>query len=334
MMAGFGQTVAAKEVLKAEKRAEKKAEKVVATEPVNTFHSLEHERKVIADMRPGSHQWVALAGHEGSGKSGLVLDAYAKDPNRHERDELWIKDFDNGGTMLHDAYYSDDRSIINWDPWVYQAGKRTVNDYEATHQRVIDICEYAADIATKQLDPDYDDRRIWGVMLSGIDLWDQVCVNNMRITDLGLSKDGIEAADNRGAGENNRIGHQWDWAIRKTRFHQLTAISRRLVKLGVRVYWETHLRMTNYSYGSNEATSKWRPDWEKASNNYLPTIIICDRQDELDDDGVTIKSIYTATYDKCKTNAMLQGQRKIIFITEQDKPPEWRGLPDLYDGAL
>lgn len=334
-MAGFGQTMAKKETAKKEKKTEQKVEKVEAQPTTGiTFESLRHERKVIADMRPGSHQWVALAGHEGSGKSGLVLDAYANDPNRHEKDELWIKDFDNGGTMLHDAYYADDRSIINWDPWVYQKGERTVNDYVGTHQRVIDICEYAADIATKQLDPDYDGQRIWGILISGCDLWDQVCVNNMRITDLGLSRDGIEAADNRGAGENNRIGHQWDWAIRKTRFHQLTAISRRLVKLGVRVYWETHLRMTNYSYGSNESSAKWRPDWEKASNNYLPTIIICDRHDEVDEDGITIKSTYTATFDKCKTNAMLQGQRQTTFITEQGKPPEWRGLPALYDGTL
>jgi len=329
-MAGFGDTAKEQKKLK----EEKVKEEVGPATQDDAFAALAKEREQLKTTRPKSHQFIAVAGHEGSGKSGIVFDAYAKDKNRDEKDELWCVDFDGGSSMLHDSLYPDDRSIIDYDPWVMDKGERTVNDYPGTHKRVLDICKYAHHIAEKQLDPDYEGKRVWGILVCGIDLWDQVCVNNMRITDLGLAKDGIDAADNRGAGKGDRVGHQWDWAIRKTRFHQLTAISRRLVKAGVRVFWETHLRKTNYSYGGNEDNAKWRPDWEKASNNYLPIILICDRNDEQDEDGIVIKSEYTVTFEKCKTNASLQGQRRTFFITKLGEPPEWRGLSELYDGSL
>ena len=82
-----------------------------------------------------------------------------------------------------------------------------------------------------------------------IDLWDTVATKCMRIQDLGLSKHGIEAADNRGQGEYKRVHTQWDWSIRTTRFHLLTALLRALLTNGVSVLLETHLRDVNNTTG-------------------------------------------------------------------------------------
>ena len=332
-MGGFGQTVEQQKLAAKEAGADAAA----AAAPVTSediFASLQKEANILREVRPRSHQFIGIGGHEGTSKTGIVFDAYAKDPQRVEQDQLWVLDYDSGSMMLHDAHYGEDRSVVNWDPWVMQIGERTANDYPGTHKRTLDICKYAVHIAEKQLNPEYEGERVWGLLVCGIDLWDQVCINNMRITDLGLAKDGIDAADNRGSGQGERVGHQWDWAMRKTRFHQLTAICRRLVKLGVRVFWETHLRKTNYSFGDSEKNAKWRPDWEKATNNYIPTILICERNDEYDEDGNVTRSEYVVTFEKCKTNAELQGQRRTTFITKAGEKPEWRGLPELYDGSL
>jgi|TARA_R100001509_G_scaffold65922_1_gene36518 hypothetical protein len=211
-----------------------------------------------------------------------------------------------------------------------QQGDRTAYDYPGTHDRVMKIMQFAVDIARKQNTPGYTGERLWGVHVTGIDLWDSVCINNMRIVDLNLAKDGIESAD-----WNVKVGHQWDWAIRKTRFHQLTALSRGLVKAGVSVFWETHLRMTNYSFGKNEDTAKWRPDCEKATNNYVYQILICERKDVYNEERTdVIRSEFTVTFDKSKTNAELQGQRRTILVTEAGKPARWIGLPELSDGSL
>ena len=63
------------------------------------------------------------------------------------------------------------------------------------------------------------------------------------------------------------------------------------------------LATTNYSW-VNRRISTWRPDWEKASNNFVYQILICERKDILDEDtGDVVKSEYTVTFDKSKTNA-------------------------------
>mgnify|MGYP003111624968 CR=1 FL=1 len=297
----------------------------------DAFSDLREELQNLHQTRPKTHLFVGIAGHENTGKTGIVLDAFSQDEEATKNgDILEIIDFDGGGSASASAFYGDNERIRCWEPWVMQKNDRTAYDYPATHNRVMKILQFAAQRAREQNNPDYEGPRLWGVIVTGVDLWDSVCVNNMRIVDLNLARDGIEAAD-----WNKKVGHQWDWAIRKTRFHQMTAICRSLVKLGVRIFWETHLRLTNYSFGKNEEQAKWRPDWEKSSNNYVFQIIICEREDTFDDEsGDLVKSEYTATFEKCKTNASLQGQKRTILVTEIGKPPVWIGLPELSDGSL
>ena len=301
------------------------------TQKADAFADLRAELTNLHQNRPKTHMFVGIAGHENTGKSAIVLDAFVKDEEATKRgDTLEIVDFDGGGSASASAFYADNDRIRCWEPWVMQSSDRTAYDYPETHNRVMKIMQFALQRAKEQNAPDYDGPRLWGVHITGVDLWDSVCVNNMRIVDLNLAKDGIDSAD-----WNVKVGHQWDWAIRKTRFHQLTAVCKGLVKQGVRIFWETHLRMTNYSFGKNEEAAKWRPDWEKSSNNFVYQIITMNREDTYDDEtGKLLKSEYTATFDKCKTNAQLQGQKRTVLVTEVGKPAVFLGLPELYDGSL
>jgi len=333
-MAGFGKT----------KEADKKEEEevVVAETPANKSTSSDpfamlHKELQMMDNAPQTHLFMGIAGHDNTSKTAIVTDAYRKwkaMPERTEKDlemELWIMDFEGGGAANKSAFHREEDGIKCWEPWVMSKGDRTAYDYPATHDRVMSITQFANDIAHKQRDPEYEGTRLWGFLVTGVDLWDSVCVNCMRIVDLNIAKDGIEAAD-----WNKKVGHQWDWAIRKTRFHQLTGLCRGLVKSGVRVFWETHLRLTNYSWGKAEDSNPtWRPDWEKASNNFVYQILICERVDTRDDDtGEVIRSEYQVTFEKSKTNARLQGQKRTTLITEAGQEPQWFGLPELYDGTL
>ena len=96
-------------------------------------------------------------------------------------DILAVIDFDGGGAGTKSAFYPDNDNIRCWDPWVMQKGDRTAYDYPATHDRVMSIMQFLVN----------EHETLWGVHITGIDLWDNVCQNNMRITDLGLAKDGI-----------------------------------------------------------------------------------------------------------------------------------------------
>ena len=333
-MAGFGKTKQAEKEQKEQKEIEETPPH--KRENADPFADLRQELTTM-DHMPQTHTFCVLAGHDNTGKTAVVTDAYGKwlqAPERTEQEkkmELWGFDFDGGLAANKSAFHSSQQSIRVWEPWVMMKKDRTAYDYPLTHERLMSLGQFALECAQKQRDPDYDGPRLWGVHITGIDLWDSVCVNCMRIVDLNIAKDGIEAAD-----WNKKVGHQWDWAIRKTRFHQLTGLCRSLVKAGVRVFWETHLRLTNYSWGKAEDTTPtWRPDYEKSSNNYVYQILRCERKDEKDEEtGEVIRSEYQVTFDKSKTNAKLQGQRRTTLITEAGKEPQWFGLPELYDGSL
>jgi len=47
------------------------------------------------------------------------------------------------------------------------------------------------------------------------------------------------------------------------------------------------------------------------------------------EEGNIIRSEFTATFEKSKTDASLQGQRSTVLITEHGKNPNWMGLPEL-----
>jgi len=318
-MAGFGK---AKNLQVEEEAADElEATPVVQRTDSGAYAALKAEFEELQQSGPKTHIFMGVIGHENTGKSGVVLhffQNYCDKISDGEPKYLAILDFDGGGAATKSAFYPDNKYIKCWDPWVMNVNDRTAYDYPATHDRVMSILQYTLS--------EHD--KYWGVLVTGVDLWDSVATNCMRIADLGLSRDGIDAADNRGAGTGRRVEYQWDWAIRTTRFHQMTATCRGLVKRGVRVFWETHLKMTNYS-SANEQNAQWRPAWEKATNNYLFQIVLCERNDITDDNGDVIMSEYTATFEKSKTDASLQGQKSIILRTEQGKRPTWNGLPEL-----
>ena len=318
-MAGFGQTV----------KAEAKKEESVAPAPKkgnDTFAHLRIEEEKMAEQTM-THMFIGLAGFDGTGKSGMVTHAFGEYVKENPDALLHAVDFDMGVAMLNSAV-NKNTNIKSWKPWQMGVSDRTAYDYPGTHQRVMDIMKYIL----HQVES--GEQEVWGVLVSGLDSWLEICTNNMRIIDLGLAKDGIEAADNRGAGDAKRVERQSDWAIRNTRFHQLTALSRSLVRAGVRVFWETHLRNTNFSFSDDQTKAKWSPEWEKKTNNYLPTIIWMEQEDEFDDDGKLIKTEYKARFKKCKTNPALQDQSRTVFVTRPNGEPQWFGLPELYNGSL
>ena len=116
----------------------------------------------------------------------------------------------------------------------------------------------------------------------------------MKITDLGTAKDGIEAAN-----PTKLVGNQWNWTLRSTRFHQLTYICKEMVKYGVNVFYETHLKEARDDKGNIIAGVEGPPVWEKPTPHHLKQIIRCRREEVLDDDGKLIATDFTAKVEKC-----------------------------------
>jgi len=316
--------------------AVKKEENKVADEPVTEelvqavpvlTGGIAAEMEQAAKPSRGTHIFAGVVGFEGAGKSGIVLDSLTQEQIENG-DYILAVDFDGGAAACKSAYHrANSANIRCLSPWVMATEDRTTYDYPATHARVMEIGRYGVAQAVKQNKEGYTGPRLAKFLVTAVDQWDNVCVVNMKVIELGKAKDGIEASD-----PNRLVGNQWNWSIRSTRFHQLTAICRELMRHGVEVYWETHLKPEVFR---NEQTGSWKPDWEKNTDNNLNQILWCRREVVNDDDGKkTGKTEYTVEFFKEKTNIALQGQKRVIAITRKDGEPEWYGLSEIKDGLL
>jgi len=292
---------------------------------------MEAELQDIASLQMQSHVFCGVVGHENTGKSGTVLDAHmynVVEGNYGPDDQLWAIDFDNGAAACRSAHYGNTANIRIWNPWMMQVDNRVAYDYPATHQRLMDILMFALKKAKEQNQDDYEGPHLKNLLITAIDQFDQVCINNMKIYDMETgAKDAIEASKHV---INTKIG--WNWSIRSTRFHQMRAICKQLIHKGVNVFWETHLSPEVFA---DKETGKWRPKWEKNSDNDLFQILWFSKETIRDDDGRETGEVrYNVEFYKCKTNARLQGQKRTIFVTKQGEEPIWYGLPELRDGQL
>jgi hypothetical protein len=274
------------------------------------------------------HTFTALIGHENTGKTAVVTYAYKLYvqnllKEKQTPKQLMCIDFDGGAQANKSAFHPEISTMVCLEPYVYTQDDRTAIDYPATHDRVMKLLQYCV----------HNHEKIWGVFITGVDGWDSVCINNMRIQDLGLARDAISAADVRGSGKDSRrVEFQWDWGIRRTRFHQMTTLCRGLVKRGVKVFLETHLAKLDED--DRMSVRGWRPAWEKSTSGLVFQILLFEREDIYDDESRLTNQVFTATFEKSKTDVGLQGQRRTILTTEVGGKPKWFGLQELNDGTL
>ena len=103
-----------------------------------------------------------------------------------------------------------------------------------------------------------------------------------------------------------------------------------MVKYGVNVFYETHLKEARDDKGNIIAGVEGPPVWEKTTPNHLNQIIRCRREEVLDDDGKLIATEFTAKVEKCKTNSTLQGYTETVLrATTKDRKAEWKGFSPL-----
>lgn len=271
------------------------------------------------EVAPITGEFGGVVGDDGTGKTAIIMDSIPKGSC------CLIVDFDGGGAALRDAFYSDRRDEFKCvNPWVMQDEARTAYDYPATHDKVMDIGRRALSWAKDQLEPEYEGKRLYTVLVTAVDLWDSVSSACMFIEDLGTAPDGIGAK----ISPHEKVGMRFNWQIRSTRFHQLTSLCRELTRLGVNVFYETHWKYEQKADGS--LTGRRSPRWEKQTANYLYTIIEMDKIQVRDGDGrATGETRYEANFSKAKTRANMLDKTRLVMTTHTEKDLKWHGLPEL-----
>lgn len=282
------------------------------------------------DEVPTSQIFMGLIGPEGVGKTGIVLDSMT-DEAKERGDVIFVLDFDGGGQTTRVTHHRQHaKNIRCLSPNVMfetldEDGEiREAIDYPATHRRVMKIGRTLVDWAASR----GDRPRLHSVLISAVDLWDEVAKNCMFIEDLGTAPDGIGAK----VKPHEQVGLRFNWQIRTTRFHQLTTIARTLMSLGVNVYFETHFKELQDKSG---AVIGKKPSWEKHTANYLNQILYFHKSKVRGEDGSpTGETRYDVEFVKIKTNPNLLDQRRTIMVTKKDEAPQWFGLPELREGDI
>jgi len=279
---------------------------------------------------PTSQIFMGLVGPEGAGKTGIVLDSLT-DEEKERGDVVFVLDFDGGGQTTRVTHHREHANNIRClNPNVMFETKdedgdiREAIDYPATHRRVMKIGQTLVDWAANQ----GDKPKLHSVLITAIDLWDEVAKNCMFIEDLGTAPDGIGAK----VKPHEQIGMRFNWQIRTTRFHQLTTIARTLMSLGVNVYFETHFKDLQDKTG---AVVGKKAAWEKHTTNYLNQILYFHKvRVRGEDNKPTGETRYQVEFVKCKTNPNLLDQRRTIMVTKENETPQWFGLPELREGEV
>ena len=276
------------------------------------------------DITP-SNVFCGVVGHEGGGKTGHIMDAHM---HKHPNALMIAADFDNGALACKQAHWNSNPNIRIFSPWVMQEQDRTAYNYKATYQRVMDICKYAVEYAERQYEEGFEGLPLKTFMVTGVDQFDSLCIDCMKIYDLDMDAvDAIEASQSK---LNAEIG--WNWSIRATRFKQLTAMCQKLNRLGVDVYWETHLKEDK---DGKVGFDGWKFAWHASATKDLFQIIWCKEKPVRNSDGsLTGEVRYYAEFFKEKTNSNLMNQERLYFVTKKGEPAEWLGLPELRDGVL
>lgn len=279
---------------------------------------------------PTNMVFMGLVGPEGVGKTGIVLDSMS-DEEKARGDVVFVLDFDGGGQTTRVTHHREHGANIRclnpnvmFESTDADGEVREAIDYPATHRRVMKLGQTLVDWAAHP----GDRPRLHSVLITAVDLWDEVAKNCMFIEDLGTAPDGIGAK----VKPHEQVGMRFNWQIRTTRFHQLTTIARTLMSLGVRVYYETHF--TDLMDKSGTVTGK-KPAWEKHTANYLNQILFFHKSKVRDENGQpTGETRYEVEFVKCKTNPELLDQRRTIMVTKKDESPQWFGLPELREGNI
>ena len=277
-----------------------------------------------ADYLPDNQVFMGLVGAEGIGKTGIVLDSLT-DEEKKRGDVIFVLDFDGGGQTIRSTHHRNiAKNIRVLSPNVMQDESRDAFDYPATHARVMKIGRTLVDWAAN-----HGDKPILNsVLITGIDQWDAVATNCMFIEDLGTAPDGIGAKIK----PHEQIGMRFNWQIRSTRFHQLTAICKVLMSLGVRVYWETHFKDIQDKSG---AILGKKPAWEKQTPNHLNQILWFHKTKVRGEDNSPTGEVrYEVEIVKSRTNPNLLDQRRLIMRTKKDENVQWFGLPELREGNI
>jgi len=277
-----------------------------------------------------------------SGKTGICMDSLSEEDIENGAEVIHV-DFDMGGASTRAAHHADKaHHILVLNPWIVQYGEsRETYDFPATFQQTIDILKGA--VAQAEFQVEYRQKNgtmpptyLKTVIFDGCDQWQHICETLMKIEDLELGHDGIDAAaflrQREKGGEKKKSVSRFNWNLRKIRYQLAFHLLRELCRLGVHCYPITHTK-SDYDSSGNEIRGSASPAWLKDTEGQLQQLICTEIEDERDDSG-ELTGISRA-YGRLlwRRTSLNTPERWVIFERNPDGG-EWFGTPGMAQGTF
>jgi len=245
---------------------------------------------------------MALVGHDGVGKSGILLDSRSEEEVEQGK-QIFIIDLDDSCGPLKSVYYRDDDSIVILNCLVINDNGEI--DYVNSYVKLLSVVRYiirnekTLNLATVGLD--------------GLDTMLKWCEYVMRNEDLKIDP-------------SAQVKDQWQWSNRNRYFNTVLLL---LKSLKCRFICTTHLKaemkfVPKAGGGRELLTTGYHPDWVSTAPGMMFQKVSLERSQHPETGDVEI----TATVDKSKGALHLEGKKYLIAKVSGDKA-EWIGLKSL-----
>ena len=126
------------------------------------------------------------------------------------------------------------------------------------------------------------------VVFDGADQWLHICETVMKIEDLELGADGLDAAvylrqHEKGDAKKKSVS-RFNWNLRTIRYQTAIHLLRELCRLGVHCYVITHMK-PSYDSSGNEVAGADKPKWHSDTEGQLQQVIYTELEEERNELG-------------------------------------------------
>ncbi len=292
-------------------------------------------------MNP-DHKFVlcGVAGPPKSGKSGGPLDSRTKEEIKAGA-EIAHVDFDMGGLSTVAAHHADKPGILVLNPWVFNYNPETRDSYDfpATFTKTIDILKGL--LAQVEYQRAYYAEHgkmpkpyLKTVVFDGADQWLHICETVMKIEDLELGVDGLDAAvylrqHEKGDAKKKSVS-RFNWNLRTIRYQTAIHLLRELCRLGVHAYVITHMK-PGYDSTGNEVAGADKPKWHSDTEGQLQQVVYTELEEERNESGELTGVVRAYGVVVANRTSLASPERFLIFERNPDGGI-WHGWPGIAEG--
>ena len=291
---------------------------------------------------PPEHNFVlcGISGPPKSGKSGGVLDSRTKEEIANGA-EIAHLDFDMGGISTVSAHHAGNPGILVFNPWEFNYDAETTDSYDfpATFQKVINLLKGL--LAQVEYQRAYYAEHgkmpkpyLKTVVFDGADQWLHICETVMKIEDLELGVDGLDAAvylrqHEKGDAKKKSVS-RFNWNLRTIRYQTAIHLLRELCRLGVHCYVITHMK-PGYDSTGNEVAGADKPKWHSDTEGQLQQVVYTELEEERNEVGELTGVVRAYGVVVANRTSLASPERFLIFERNSDGGV-WHGWPGIAEG--